>query len=90
MSLVLRGVARWLGIEHHEIPVADGYGDLSLLDEVLAQFDQPFGDSSAVPTYFICKAVKPFVKVMIGGDGGDEMFGDILASAMPIWLSTCM
>ncbi|MBX3236603.1 MAG: asparagine synthase (glutamine-hydrolyzing) [Nitrospiraceae bacterium] len=69
------GVARWLGIEHHEIPVADGYGDLSLLDEVLAQFDQPFGDSSAVPTYFICKAVKPFVKVMIGGDGGDEMFG---------------
>lgn len=71
-------VARCLGTEHHGIPVDDGQGDLSLLDEILSQFDQPFGDSSAIPTYLICRAVKPFVQVMIGGDGGDEMFGGYL------------
>ncbi len=68
-------VARRLGTDHHEIQLPDGRGDLSVLDEVLTQFDQPFGDSSAVPTYFMCRAVRPFAKVMIGGDGGDEMFG---------------
>lgn len=68
-------VARQFRTDHHEIRVSMGCGDLALIDEVIGQFDQPFGDSSAVPTYLICQAVRPFVKVIIGGDGGDEMFG---------------
>ncbi len=68
-------VARQLRTDHHEIRIPVGQGDLGLIDEVLSQFDQPFGDSSAVPTYLMCRAVRPFVKVVIGGDGGDEMFG---------------
>jgi asparagine synthase (glutamine-hydrolysing) len=68
-------VARHLGTDHHEIRVPVGQGNLALIDEVLSQFDQPFGDSSAVPSYLMCRAVRPFVKVVIGGDGGDEMFG---------------
>lgn len=72
-------VARHLGTDHHEIRVPVGQGHLALIDEVLSQFDQPFGDSSAVPSYVMCRAVRPFVKVVIGGDGGDEMFGGIPA-----------
>lgn len=68
-------VARHLRTDHHEIRVPVGQGSLALIDEVLSQFDQPFGDSSAVPSYLMCRAVRPFVKVVIGGDGGDEMFG---------------
>ena len=68
-------VARHLRTDHHEIRVPVGRGDLALIEEVLSQFDQPFGDSSAVPTYLMCRAVRPFVKVVIGGEGGDEMFG---------------
>ncbi|MGC3973129.1 MAG: asparagine synthase C-terminal domain-containing protein [Nitrospira sp.] len=67
-------VARRFNTDHHEIRVPVGDGDLSLIDDVLSQFDQPFGDSSAVPTYLMCRAVRSFVKVVIGGDGGDEMF----------------
>lgn len=74
-SSYAKTVARRLGTDHHEIYLPHGNGNLSVLDDVLAQFDQPFGDSSAVPTYFICREVSSFVKVMIGGDGGDEMFG---------------
>ena len=68
-------VARHLRTDHHEIRVPMGHGDLDLIEHVISQFDQPFGDSSAVPTYLMCRAVRPFVKVVIGGDGGDEMFG---------------
>jgi asparagine synthase (glutamine-hydrolysing) len=41
----------------------------------MQQFDQPFADSSAIPTNLISRAVREHVKVVIGGDGGDEMFG---------------
>ncbi|HJR76192.1 MAG TPA: asparagine synthase (glutamine-hydrolyzing) [Nitrospiraceae bacterium] len=70
-----RVVAQELGTEHHEIVLKSGEGDLSLVDAVLNRFDQPFGDSSAIPTFLICHEVRKSVKVVIGGDGADEMFG---------------
>ncbi|MBI3090379.1 MAG: asparagine synthase (glutamine-hydrolyzing) [Candidatus Tectomicrobia bacterium] len=70
-----RLVARHLGTRHHEIVVASAAADLSLLDEVARQFDQPFADSSAIPTYLICREIRRAVKVALAGDGGDEMFG---------------
>jgi asparagine synthase (glutamine-hydrolysing) len=72
-----RAVANHLGTRHHEIDVDqfDGDSALELVDRILSQFDQPFLDSSAVPTFLICREIRKFVKVALSGDGGDEMFG---------------
>jgi asparagine synthase (glutamine-hydrolysing) len=70
-----RVVARHLGIPHTEITLDPKTSGVSLVNEILAQFDQPFGDSSAIPTYLLCREIRKSVKVVIGGDGGDEMFG---------------
>lgn len=46
---------------------------LTLLDRLLLHFDQPYADSSLVPFYFLSKAASEKTKVLIGGDGGDEI-----------------
>lgn len=74
-SAYARAVAAHVGTEHHELTVEESKGDFSTGERVLDQFDQPFGDSSAIPTYLICREIRKHVKVVIGGDGGDEMFG---------------
>lgn len=68
-------VARSLGVRHRKIVLDPKLADISLIEKILVQFDQPFGDSSAIPTYFISKEIRKSAKVAIGGDGGDEMFG---------------
>src|SRR5260370_29448179 len=68
-------VARSLGVRHRKIVLDPRLADISLIENILVQFDQPFADSSAIPTYFICKEIRKSAKVAIGGDGGDEMFG---------------
>lgn len=74
-SSYARLVANHLGVQHHEIQLGNGQPDIDLVDRVLEQFDQPFGDSSAIPTYLISQRIRQHVKVVLGGDGGDEMFG---------------
>ncbi len=68
-----RTVASTLGVRHHEIEISKF--DLDLVHSVIDQFDQPFGDSSAIPTYLLSRAVRQEFKVVISGDAGDEMFG---------------
>lgn len=68
-------VADSLGVRHQQIVLSPQLADISLIEHILDQFDQPFADSSAIPTYFICKQIRKSAKVAIGGDGGDEMFG---------------
>lgn len=68
-------VAKHLGVRHRLIRLDACLADISLVDQLLDQFDQPFGDSSAIPTYLVCREMRNHVKVAIGGDGGDEMFG---------------
>ncbi|MFA5863712.1 MAG: asparagine synthase (glutamine-hydrolyzing) [Phycisphaerae bacterium] len=45
-----------------------------MLDLVGSTYDEPFADSSAIPTYLICKRAAKFVRVVLTGDGGDEAF----------------
>jgi asparagine synthase (glutamine-hydrolysing) len=69
-----RLVAQHLGADHHELDVQAS--DVpALLDQLVRQYDEPFADSSALPTYLICQAAARHVKVCLTGDGGDEAFG---------------
>src|ERR1700730_996209 len=70
-----RAVAAHVGTDHHEIVIEKSCDGLEIIERVVNQFDQPFGDSSAIPTYLICREIRIHVKVVLGGDGGDEMFG---------------
>jgi asparagine synthase (glutamine-hydrolysing) len=68
-----RLVARHLGTEHHEEVLDPDI--LPLLDDIVWHLDEPFGDSSAIPTYMVSKLAARDVKVVLSGDGGDELFG---------------
>jgi len=70
-----RAVADFAKTDHCEIGVESGSCNFDLLGRIVDQFDQPFADSSAIPTYLLCREVRRHVKVAISGDGGDEMFG---------------
>jgi asparagine synthase (glutamine-hydrolysing) len=66
-------VAKHLGTEHHEFIVRpNAIEDLPRLASV---FGEPFGDSSALPTHYLSRETRQFVKVALSGDGGDELFG---------------
>ena len=68
-----RQVANYLGTNHHEEILNP---DPSLVVETISQvLDQPFADSSIVPTYLLAKFARENLIVALGGDGGDEVFG---------------
>ena len=67
-----RAVARRFGTEHQELVVRmDVPAALAVLQR---QFDEPFADASAVPTYLLSRMAREHVTVALGGDGGDEIF----------------
>ena len=69
-----RLVANLIGSNHHEFVISEK--DLtSHLDEILLNFDEPFADSSALPSYIVASKTADYVKVALTGDGGDEVFG---------------
>ncbi len=68
-----RAVAERYGTEHRELVLKP---DAALLLPALADaFDEPFADSSALPTYLVSKLASEDVKVALSGEGGDELFG---------------
>src|SRR3954453_18046339 len=68
-----RLVAKRYGTDHHELTLRPDAVDL--LPKLVDAFDEPFGDSSALPTYLVSQLASDTVKVVLSGEGGDELFG---------------
>ncbi len=71
-SVYAAEVAKHLGTRHETFTVRPNVGES--LVELAGAFGQPFGDSSALPTYWLSKVTRQEVKVALSGDGGDELF----------------
>lgn len=67
-----RQVAKRYGTEHYEEIVRPDA--IALLPKLAAQYDEPFADDSALPTYYVCEMARRNVTVVLSGDGGDELF----------------
>jgi asparagine synthase (glutamine-hydrolysing) len=68
-----RLVAGRYGTDHHEIVLRPDA--VELFPKLVEAFDEPFGDSSALPTYLVSELAAGEVKVALSGEGGDELFG---------------
>ena len=66
-------VAKQYKTDHHEIVVRPNCVDLA--SQLVRSFDEPFGDSAAIPTFIVSEFARRYVKVALSGDGGDELFG---------------
>lgn len=79
-----RRVADYLGTEHHELLVE--HVDLvATLRTLVYHYDEPFGDSAGFPLYLLSRFAREHVKVVLVGDGGDELFGGYRRYAMDQW-----
>lgn len=92
-------VAQYLGTEHHELYVEpkDIFG---IIPKIPDWFDEPFADSSQIPTYLVSKIAREHVTVALSGDGGDEVFAGYTRylqgnrawqtmKLIPAWLKYC-
>ena len=68
-----RAVAKHLGTDHHEYILSEKEA-VALISDILPVYDEPFADSSAVPTMLVSKMARQEVKMILTGDGGDELF----------------
>jgi asparagine synthase (glutamine-hydrolysing) len=68
-----RLLAERYGTDHHELVVRPNAAEL--LPALAEAFDEPFADSSAIPTYLVSELARRHVKVALSGEGGDEFFG---------------
>jgi asparagine synthase (glutamine-hydrolysing) len=68
-----RIVAEKFGTRHEELMIEPRA--MEILPKLAWHYDQPYADSSALPTYYVCQAARQRVTVALNGDGGDEFFG---------------
>jgi len=61
--------------DHHEYYIKENEDIEAVIKKLVWHFDEPFADSSMVPTYHVCRIAKDIVTVALSGDGGDENFG---------------
>jgi asparagine synthase (glutamine-hydrolysing) len=76
-------VARHLGCEFHALVASPRVEEL--LPKLAWHFDEPFADSSAVPTYYVSKAARELVTVALSGDGGDELWAGYARHEVEHW-----
>jgi asparagine synthase (glutamine-hydrolysing) len=69
-----REVARYLGTEHYELQV-EHVDLIETLRTLVYHYDEPFGDAAGFPIYLLSQFAREHVKVVLSGDGGDELFG---------------
>ena len=67
-----RATARTFGTDHHELVLEPDI--VSIIEDLAWHLDEPFGDPSAIPTYMVSRMAADHVKVVLSGDGGDELF----------------
>lgn len=79
-----RQVAGWVRTNHNEFKVTPHA--VSVLDQLVWHYDEPFGDSSSIPTWYLCQRTREQVTVALSGDGGDELFAGY-DRYRAIWLS---
>ena len=69
-----RHVAKTFGTDHHELTIA-GSDMADLVETLVTCHDQPFSDAANLPLYLMCQKINADLKVVLQGDGGDELFG---------------